>query len=127
MKKREFLKRLLGVTAAAVVAPKVLLAEEEPTKVDKREIIYGVCVEEVISCGDGSAEVFCNSTFLRLRDLIEVRRDGKTVGLFSMVIGFSKMPGEKMYRVRLRSVQSQYLDVKKGDFLAVKSNAYAEK
>jgi hypothetical protein len=29
MKKRDFFKRLLGITAAAVVAPKALLAEEE--------------------------------------------------------------------------------------------------
>ena len=33
MKKRDFFKRLLGITAAAVVAPKALLADETPKEV----------------------------------------------------------------------------------------------
>lgn len=146
MKKREFFKRLLGITAAAVVAPKVLLAEEEPKKVvvgDSRSFgeipkpnpvtkSYGNYgndggyVEDVISCSGGTAEVFCKTPSLRLGDFIEIKRNGQNIGLGSMVIGFSKMPGEEMFRVRFRSAYPKELDVKSGDFLAIQFSAYAE-
>lgn len=147
MKKREFFKRLLGITAAAVVAPKVLLAEEEPLAVDpksmksyvssidfldQREELpsfpnrMGSNVEEVISCNESVAEVYCKTPVLRLGDCITIRRGGKPIGTVSMVTGFSKFPGEDMYRVRFRSAFPKDLDVKKGDFLEIKANAYAE-
>jgi len=147
MKKREFFKRLLGITAAAMVAPKVLLAEEEPLAVDpksmksygssidfldQREALpsfpnrMGSNVEDVISCSGTTAEVFCKTPSLRLGDCITIQRNGQTIGLVSVVIGFSKFPGEDMYRVRFRSAFPKDLDVKKDDFLEIKANAYAE-
>ena len=146
MKKREFLKRLLGITSAAVVAPKVLLAEEEPKKVvvgDSRSFgeipkpnpvtkSYGNYgndggyVEDVISCSGTTAEVFCKTPSLRLGDCITIKREGKPIGTVCMVTGFSKFPGEDMYRVRFRSAFPKDLDVKKDDFLEIKANAYAE-
>lgn len=149
MKKREFFKRLLGITAAAVVAPKALLAEEEVLPVDKasvksyvssidfidqREVakyshrpMIGEYVEDVISCNESTAEVFCKTSFLRMRDVIKIQRDGNQIGSFSMVTGFSKLPGEDMYRVRFRSATQRDFDVKKGDFLELLANSYPEK
>ena len=147
MKKREFFKRLLGITAAAVVAPKVLLAEEEPIAVDpksmksyvssidfldQREALpsfpnrMGNNVEEVISCNESVAEVYCKTPALRVGDGITIKRNGKPIGTVCMVTGFSKFPGEDMYRVRFRSAYPKDLDVKKGDFLAIQFSAYAE-
>lgn len=149
MKKREFFKRLLGITAASVVAPKALLAEEETLPVDKdsvksyvssidlideREVakyshrpIPRDCVEEVISCNENSAEVYCKTPFLRMRDVMQIERNGKPIGTYNVVTGFSKLPGEEMYRVRFISAYTKGLDVKKGDFLVSVASAYAEK
>ena len=149
MKRADFFKRLLGITAAAVVAPKALLAEEEALPVDKdsvksyvssidfidqREVakyshrpMIGEYVEDVISCNESTAEVFCKTSFLRMLDVIQIERGDKPIGTEIVIMGFSKLPGEDMYRVRLRSMYPKGLDVQKGDFLVVLSNAYAEK
>lgn len=151
MKKREFFKRLLGITAAAVVAPKVLLAEETPKEVvvgdsrsfnglyepstlttgsgntDERvsQITDYSRVLDVKSCNGSSAEVYCNNNLPKVGDVIDVWRDGKIIGLFSMVTQFVEFPkGEIM--IRLSCAKRGELDVKKGDFLVRKANAYAE-
>lgn len=151
MKKREFFKRLLGITAAAVVAPKVLLAEETPKEVvvgdslsfnglyepstlttgsgntDERELFRrGDYVQEVISCDGSIAEVYCDSNLLRVGDIVEVWRTPRTVSGIHIVTSVSNLPGEKFIRMKIVTAKRGDLDVKRGDFLVVKANAYAE-
>lgn len=141
MKKREFFKRLLGITAAAVVAPKVLLAEEEPKKVIVGDSTFrwwwshkvgdrmiGVdCVEEVISCNGETAEVYCKTPFLMAGSIISIERDGVNIDGRYLVIRLLRLSEEEMYRVSIRQTSHRDIDVRKGDFLVVKYNAYAEK
>ena len=147
MKKREFFKRLFGVGVAAIVAPEVLLAEEKPVTVDPKSLKsyvssidfldqrdtlptipnrIGSNVEEVISCNESVAEVYCKTFCLRIGDCVTIIRGSKPIGTINMVTGFSKFPGEDMYRVRFRSAYPKDLDVKRGDFLAIQFSAYAE-
>lgn len=142
MKKREFFKRLLGITAAAVVAPKVLLAEEEAKEVfhsnnqysigkrwydssEKQILPTGVRVKEVISCDMSTAIVLSDFSFLRVGDIVNVWREGKNSRDFSMVTAISSM-GLGSFSVRISSAQRGNLDVKEGDILRVMANSFQE-
>jgi len=137
MKKRDFFKRLLGITAAAVVAPKALLADETPKEVLVGDSITqtrtryfpqaGDYVEGVIYCGSSVAEVNCENNYLRVGDVIRIERNGSFVGPACFVTFTGKDKNSNLTRVRFMSAKYGELSVEKLDFLVVLATAYPEK
>ena len=149
MKKREFFKRLLGITAAAVVAPKALLAEEETLPVDKasvksyvssidfidqREVVMGdsiyrgyVAVQEVVYHELPQSCFIAYGNKIRTGDVISI--DGG-LSRVQNVITYANKNHETMgvsQRITVRSIKNKPIYIRKGDYLLVEFSSYKEK
>ena len=145
MKKREFFKRLLGITAAAVVAPKVLLAEEEPTKVVVGDSVWGhksshmvfqrfngdpccqvidVPYHELLGTEYKSTCVIVSGDIMLTGSVIYLARNSAVFTVIK-VDKVSESPSNSQ-KILIEPVEKGMPYIKKGDFLAIKTNAYAE-
>lgn len=143
MKKREFFKRLLGITAAAVVAPKVLLAEEEePVAVDpksmksyvssidfldQREVLddrmYHGMIRRILSISDHYATLVVSGLYLRSGDFVQIYREGKKIGTVYYVQSVSNF-GESQ-NVRILSNTPDKMNIVLNDMVVQFASSYA--
>lgn len=140
MKKREFFKRLLGITAAAVVAPKVLLAEETPKEVvvgDSRSF-NGLYEPSTLTTGsvntdkDGTiVEIVYHESIeacaivlgqkIRVGDIVLLRKNNlhqaRVVSVMTYVNKNPEIMGVSQ-RISIRSIVGEKIYLKKGEKLA---------
>lgn len=141
MKKREFFKRLLGITAAAVVAPKVLLAEETPKEVvvgdstwehkssykvrhrfkgDPCCLVIDVPYHELLGTGYKSTCVVVSGDIMLPGSVIYLARNSAVFTVIK-VDKVSESPSNSQ-KILIEPVEKGMPYIKKGDFLAIKAD-----